>query len=153
MTRSWLRPLLVALIVACGAGSAPGQGRPEGPLSFVPPPFAWWRDPQFRKDLGLSTDQSSRIEAIWQQTVPHLRHKRDELEAQEAELSRLVETDSDEGSIRKQSDRVESIRSTLNTARTLMLVQMRQALTPEQRTMMTALLERNRGRRPPPRRN
>jgi Spy/CpxP family protein refolding chaperone len=115
------------------AGSANAQ-----PLSpFVPGP--WWRD--FQKTLGLTDDQSNRIEAVFQAALPELRHKRDELAVQEAELSRLINADADEGAIVKQSDRVEAVRTILNKNRTLMLVRMRAIMSPDQRARLNTLRE------------
>ena len=77
----------------------------------------------------------------------------DELDAQEAELSRLIASDADETTIGRQSDHVEAIRSDLNKTRTLMLVLMRQLLSPDQRVKLTMLHEQrvqeNRDRRAP----
>jgi Spy/CpxP family protein refolding chaperone len=133
MKLCWFRPLLPGLMVLTLAGSANAQ-----PLSpFIPGP--WWRD--FQKTLGLTDDQSNRIETVFQAALPELRHKRDELEVQEAELSRLLNADADEGAIAKQSDRVEAVRTVLNKNRTLMLVRMRAIMTPDQRARLNALRE------------
>jgi Spy/CpxP family protein refolding chaperone len=140
-------PFLLALAGPIQAQSAPG--------------FAWWRDAQVEKDLGLTADQSNRIDAVFRAALPHQRQKKDELDAQEAELSRLIATDADEVTIGKQSDQVETIRADLNKSRTLMLVHMRQLLSPEQRVKLTMLHEQrkqqrerdheNRDHRAPPR--
>lgn len=136
MRPSWLRRWLPAVWMVLVIGMArPAHAQPPSP--FVPGP--WWKE--FQKTLGLTDDQSSRVEAVFQAALPYLRHKRDELEMQEAELSRLIKTDADETVIAKQSDRVESIRGALNKSRTLMLLHMRQILTPEQRTKLNTLRE------------
>jgi Spy/CpxP family protein refolding chaperone len=101
--------------------------------------FAWWKSDEFQKDLGLTADQSARIEAIFQETLPKLRQGREELDHAEADLSRLIEQNVDEAQISRQVDRVEATRSSLNKMRTLMLFRMRQVLTPEQRTRFTPL--------------
>jgi Spy/CpxP family protein refolding chaperone len=103
--------------------------------------FPWWRDAQFQKDLNLSTEQSSRIENVFQSTIPSLRQKKAELDQQEAELSRLIVANVDEAQVVKQVDRVEAIRANLNKMRTLMLLHMRQVLTPEQRVKLNQLHE------------
>ena len=112
-------------------------------------PGPWWKE--FQKTLGLSDDQSGRIEGVFQAALPYLRHKRDELDAQEAELSRLIQSDADEVVIGRQSDRVEAIRAALNKSRTLMLVHMRQILTPDQRTKLNTLRVQWDKDHPPPR--
>jgi Spy/CpxP family protein refolding chaperone len=121
------------------------------PPSFVPPPITWWKDAQFVKELGLSADQSNKIDIVFQAALPRLTHKRDDLNAQEAELSRLVETDAGETLIGRQSDKVEAVRAVLNKSRTLMIVHMREVLTPEQRIKFKALREQwDRDHRPAP---
>jgi len=118
------------------AQSQPGQ----------PPRFAWWRDDHYQKHLALTTDQVSRLEAIFQAALPDLRKGRDELDRQEAELSRLIETNADETAVVHQVDKVEGIRSRLNKTRTMLIWHHRQLLTPEQRVKFTAMRERDRGR-------
>lgn len=142
----WLRRLLPALMLVTVAGPVSAQ------------PSAWWKSSQIRRDLGLTTEQINRLEAIFQAALPNLRQAKDELDKLEAELSRLIENDSDDATLTKQVDRVEATRSRMNKTRTLMLVHMREVLTPEQRAKFKALHERrdrrgderNRDRRRPP---
>jgi Spy/CpxP family protein refolding chaperone len=101
--------------------------------------FPWWRDAQFQRELSLSTDQSSRIDAVFQQTIPLLRQKKAELDTQEEELSKMIGANADETSVTRQVDKVEGIRSSMNKMRTLMLLRMRQVLTPEQRVKLNKL--------------
>jgi Spy/CpxP family protein refolding chaperone len=129
----WFRWLLSVLTLVALAG--PVYGQPPAP--FVPGP--WWRD--YQKTLGLSDDQSARIEAVFQAALPQLRQRKDELQVQETELSRLLKADADEDVIAKQSDRVEAVRTVLNKNRTLMLVRMRAIMTPDQRGKLNVLRE------------
>jgi Spy/CpxP family protein refolding chaperone len=124
MRPRWFRWLLPVFVVLAWTGSVQAQSSP---------PLSWWREPQFQRELGLSPDQSNRIDGVFRSALPHLRQRKAELDAQESELSRLVEADADEISIGKQSDQVEVIRADLNKTRTLMLVHIRQILSPEQR--------------------
>lgn len=103
--------------------------------------FPWWRDPQFQKELALSTEQSGRIDAVFQQTIPLLRQQKTELDTQEEELSQMIATNADEAAVTRQVDKVEAIRSKMNKMRTLMLLHMRQVLSPEQRSKLTKLHE------------
>lgn len=151
---SWLVPALVMLDLAgpAYAQQLPQRQPPPPPPAWAGPPTTWWRDAQLQKELQLSVDQSKRIEAIFQTSMPHLRDRRDDLDAQEAELSRLVESDGNEAAIGKQSDHVESIRASMNTERTLMVFRIRQILTPEQRLKIKTLREQwDRDHPPPPR--
>ena len=103
--------------------------------------FPWWRDAQFQKDLSLSSEQSARIDNVFQSTISLLRQKREELDQQEAELSRLIAANADEADVVRQVDKVEGIRASLNKHRTLMLLRMRQVLTPDQRVKLNKLYE------------
>ena len=105
-------------------------------VAFVSPAgaqsFAWWKDESFKKDVGLTADQCGRIDAIFQATIPKQREGWKELDRLEAELSKMIESRADEAAVVKQVDRVEAQRATLNKTRTLMLLHMRQVLTPDQ---------------------
>ena len=101
--------------------------------------FPWWRDAQFQRDLSLTADQTAKIENVFQPAVTQLRAKKAELDQQEEELSRLIAANADEAVVVKQVDKVESIRAHLNKTRTLMLLRMRQVLTPEQRVKLNKI--------------
>ena len=69
---------------------------------------------QFKKELGLTADQSARIDKIWETTRPELRQEWDELTKLEAKLSRLIQNDADEAVLTRQIDRVETARAGAN---------------------------------------
>src|SRR5207249_8527691 len=123
MSSRWRAPSLV--IVFLLALAAEGRAQSFG--------FPWWRDAQFQRELSLTSDQSGRIDSVFQSTISLLRQKREELDQQEAELSRLIASNADEAVVVRQVDRVEGIRASLNKHRTLMLLRMRQVLSPDQR--------------------
>src|SRR5262245_32875621 len=127
----WSAGLLAA--VAAQAQSTAQPSQPRG--------VAWWRMDQFQKNLGLSTDQVARLEAMFQQALPDLRRGREDLDRQEAELSRLIEMNADEVIVVRQVDKVEAIRSHLNKTRQLLLLHHRQLLTPEQRVKLKAMTD------------
>jgi Spy/CpxP family protein refolding chaperone len=122
--------VLAGILVVLALGAA-AHGQSFG--------FPWWRDPQFQRDLSLTTDQSGRIDAVFQQTIPTLRQKKTELDAQEEELSKMIAANADEAAVAKQVDKVEAIRANMNKMRTLMLLHMRQVLSPEQRVKLNKL--------------
>lgn len=94
----------------------------------------WWRNEAIVKDLGLTTDQATRINTIFETTVPELRQDREELERLEAKLSRMIREDAmDEAALSRQIDRVETARANGNKTRSLMLTRMYRVLTREQR--------------------
>jgi Spy/CpxP family protein refolding chaperone len=109
-------------------------------------PHSWWKSDEFRMALGLTVDQSARIDSIFQTTLPQLRQEMDELDRLEERLSRLIERDADEVEIARHIDRVETARANVAKTRSLMLVRMRRVLTPDQRTRMRALEEASRKR-------
>jgi Spy/CpxP family protein refolding chaperone len=131
MKLTWLRRVAPGILVL--ALAAPVHAQSFG--------FPWWRDAQFQKDLTLTVEQSSRIDAVFQATIPNLRQQRQELDEQEAKLSRLIAANVDEAQVIRQVDKVEAIRASANKMRTLMLLRMRQVLTPDQRAKLNKLYE------------
>ena len=101
--------------------------------------FPWWRDARFQHDLSLTSEQTARIENLFQSTIGLLRSKKAELDRQEDELSRLIAANADEAAVTRQVDKVEAIRSYLNKMRTLQLLHIRQILTPDQRTKLNKI--------------
>ena len=131
MKQTWLCRLLPVVFVL--ALAAPVHGQSFG--------FAWWKDAQFQRDLGLSAEQSARIDAIFQATISQLRSKKEELDKQEELLSQQIVAGADEMLVTRQVDRVEAIRAHMNKTRTLMLLHERQVLTPDQRIKLSKLHE------------
>jgi Spy/CpxP family protein refolding chaperone len=131
--------LLLALGIADRAASQTAQ------------PFYWWRSEPVKKDLGLTSDQATRIDSIHQSTLPELRQEWDDFNRCDSKLSRLIETSSDEALLARQIDRVETARANLNKTRSLMLARMRLVLTPDQRARLKVLSEEreSQNRRPP----
>jgi Spy/CpxP family protein refolding chaperone len=103
--------------------------------------FAWWKSEQFQKEVGLTSDQSARIDAIFQATFPKLKDSRTELDKLEAELSQMISDNVDEKLVVQQIDRVEATRAAASKMRTLMLLHERQVLTPAQRVKFKAAYE------------
>ena len=114
-------PALLLFILFAVAAPAPAQS------------VAWWRSEQFQKEIGMTTEQRARIDNVYQSALPELRLAKQELDRLQTELSTLIEADSDEALVLRQLDRVEASRGQLNKRRTVMLLHMRQVLTPEQR--------------------
>jgi Spy/CpxP family protein refolding chaperone len=114
------RVLLAVLLTAALAVPAGAQS------------FAWWKNDQFQKEVGLTTDQCTKIDSVFQATLPKLREGKAELDRLEGELSRMIEVNADEGQVVRQIDRVEAERAALNKMRTLMLLHMHQVLTSDQ---------------------
>jgi Spy/CpxP family protein refolding chaperone len=131
MRQTWVGRLLPVLLVL--ALAAPLHGQSFG--------FAWWKDAQFQRELGLSGEQSARIDAIFQAAISQLRSKKEELDKQEEILSQMIVAGADETLVTPQVDKVEAIRARMNKMRTLMLLKERQVLSPEQRVKLSKLHE------------
>jgi Spy/CpxP family protein refolding chaperone len=112
--------------------------------------FPWWKDPKVVQELSLSADQSTRIDAVFRAVFPQLSQSKEELDRQEAELSRLLGINADEATVLRQVDKVEVVRGSLNKSRTLMLLHMRQILTPKQNVKFNAVFEQYRRDNPRP---
>ena len=116
--------LLAALLILGATASAQG--------------FKWWSDDRYRRELGLTQEQSRRLEDVFQMSLPTLKAQKKSLDAAETEFERLVER-GDDGSVMEQVNRVEMARAELNKTRTLMLLKMRRMLTTDQWIKLGAL--------------
>jgi Spy/CpxP family protein refolding chaperone len=132
-------PPLVALLALAATASA--QTTASAPAQTTAP-APWWKAEGPTKELGLTADQSSRIDTIFHASIAQLQQEKDQLDQLESRLSRLIEQGADETRVVGQIDRVESVRASLNKTRTLMLLHMRQVLTPDQRLKMSVMQER-----------
>lgn len=127
------------------AGDGQTRGEKDGTHQG---PKRWWIDPQLRAELGITDQQSSAVDQVWQKSLPKLREAREQLEKLEAALAVLLAKDQgDEAAIAAQIDRVEAKRAEGNTARTLMIYRMHRVLTAEQRAKVKAMMERRDDRR------
>ncbi len=135
MMPSVVRRLLVMLAVLAVSGTVSAQS--------VALPGPWWKTDSVKKELGLTQPQSMRLDRIWGDAFPQAQQNLDRLDRYESTLSRLIETDADEADVLKQVDKIEALRATMNKNRILMLLHMRQVLTPDQRTKMNVIMERH----------
>jgi Spy/CpxP family protein refolding chaperone len=116
---------VIALVALCAAPALAQRGK-------------WWQDEQFRRELGLTTEQTSRLEEIFQKHQPKLREHMQALSQAEDELNKLIEK-GDDASVMAHMGVVEAARAELNKTRTLMLLRMRRSLTADQWAKFTAL--------------
>lgn len=105
--------------------------------------FKWWQSDTFRRELGLTQEQSSKIEGIFQKTLPVLRQQKQSLDKAQADFNQMIEA-SDDAQVMAQVAVVEAARSELNKSRTMMLLRMRRVLTPDQRVKFVMLQQRTR---------
>ena len=97
----------------------------------------WWNSDVFKRELGLTREQTDRLEDIFQKAMAGLKTKSARLEESEKEFQRLI-TAGDAAAM-EQINIVETARFELNKARALMLWNMRQVLTTDQYGKFTAL--------------
>jgi Spy/CpxP family protein refolding chaperone len=100
----------------------------------------WWQDDRFRHELGLTSEQRTHLEEIFQKTLPTLRVKMKALDEAQALFDQLVEK-GDDTSVMDQVAVVENARAEVSKARTMMLLRMRRSLTTDQWAKFTALHE------------
>jgi Spy/CpxP family protein refolding chaperone len=132
------RFLAAACLVALG--SAPAVAASQAQAS------RWWKSQPVVSELALTTEQSARIDQIWESTAPELREEWEQLDHLEAKLTRMIEENIDEAQLGRQIDRVETARANANKTRSLMLYRMRQVLTPEQRERLKTIQQRRASR-------
>jgi Spy/CpxP family protein refolding chaperone len=108
------------------------------------PRTPWWQG-ETKATLGLSDAQSADVDRLFRERLVRLRELKKSLDALEADLDRLIrEGQVSEATIAAQIDRVIAVRSEIDKGRMLMLYRMRAVLTPEQRTKLRALQEKER---------
>lgn len=100
--------------------------------------FKWWQDDDFRRELALTPDQSTRLEEVFQKSLPTLRAQMEALDKAQKDFDRLVER-GDDTAVLQQVNVVEGSRAELNKARITMLLRMRRSLTADQWAKFTAL--------------
>ena len=112
----------------------------------------WWQDERFQRELGLTVEQSSRLEEIFQKHQPMLRQRMEALDQAQTTFDQVVER-GDDVAVLKQVDVVETARAELNKTRMMMLLRMRRSLTADQWAKFTALAPRSRSHDRPPTRS
>lgn len=105
-------------------------------------PFKFWQGPT-QIELGITSQQSSEIEQIFQSTRPKLEVTKDKLDKLEAALSQTIKDNTASvASLSQQIDALESTRAELYKTRTLMLYRMRAVLSADQRAKLQAIVDR-----------
>jgi len=124
--------LALACVVAVPRPADAGQGGK----------FKWWQSERFVQELGLTREQSARIEEVFQASWPALHAAKGDLDRLETELSQMIaEGTASEAKVLQQIDRVEASRSAMGRTRSLMLYRMHRLLTADQRVKLKALYE------------
>ncbi len=125
---------MLVLLVAVGVVGRPAAAADDR--------HKWWLSEKYRAELGLSDQQSSDLDAVFQSVLPRMRGEKDELDRQDRALSALLSGPSDEASVALGIDRVERARAAANKTRTWMLYRMYRVLSPDQRVKVAEMHER-----------
>lgn len=126
------RCLAVLVLIGLAVSVEAGQGGK----------FKWWQSEYFVQQLGLTPDQASRVEEVFQASWPALQAAKADLDRLETELSKMIaEGTAGESKVLQQIDKVEASRSAMGRTRSLMLYRMHRVLTPDQRVRLKALYE------------
>jgi Spy/CpxP family protein refolding chaperone len=113
-------------------------------------PWKFWQGDS-QTELGITNQQSSEIEQIFQSTRPKLEASKDKIDKLEAILSQTIKDNTaDLAVVGQQVDRLEAARADLSKTRTLMLYRMRGVLSADQRAKLQALWEAGRQKAPAP---
>jgi Spy/CpxP family protein refolding chaperone len=116
----------VAIIAVLFAAPAASQG------------FKWWQAEQYIREMSLTSEQSKRLEEIFQSAVPTLKAQKKTLDEAESEFEKLMQRGGD-AAVMEQVNRLETARAELSKSRTWMLLGMRKVLTADQWAKFTAL--------------
>ncbi len=99
------------------------------------------------EQLNLTPEQSQQIDAIHEQFHSDNENLYQEMRTNHQELRSLLASDASEEQLRQQHQNIQSLRQQLGNNRFETMLQVREILTPEQRTQMAELMEQKRVRR------
>jgi Spy/CpxP family protein refolding chaperone len=119
-----VKRLLAAALLALAAASMSAQAdMPEG---------KWWKKPRIAREIGLTDDQSRRIEDIFVRERPKLIDLKADLEKKQFDLQTAMENNAPRPEVEKKLDAVENARKDLQKTRVLMLLDIKNELKPDQ---------------------
>ena len=108
----------------------------------------WWQTERFQKELGLSAEQITRIEGIYQNSQPLLRAQKEAFDRREEKLSKVIaDPKSDEAAVIQATERLELARNEMSRTRTLMLFRIRRVLNDDQLLKLNKMHEHDRSER------
>lgn len=109
-------------------------------------PWKFWQGDS-KTELGITNQQSSEIEQIFQSALPKLESSKEKIDKLEATLSQTIKDNTAElSTVAQQVDRLETARAELYKTRTLMLYRMRGVLSADQRAKLQAIWEAGRSK-------
>ncbi|HUG14042.1 MAG TPA: periplasmic heavy metal sensor [Thermomicrobiales bacterium] len=103
----------------------------------------WWTDPTDRAELGISAQQSAKIDEIFKSHIGAQRERWAESRKLEPLVDKLIkEGTADPSYVGQQVQQLESLKADMNAARIVMLYRVMRELSPEQREKLKRLQER-----------
>ena len=105
---------------------------------------------QVLEQLNLTPEQSQQIEAIHERFHSDNETLYQEMRTNHQQLRSLLASDASEEQLRQQHQNIQGLRQQLGNNRFETMLQVREILTPEQRTQMAELMEQQRARRSNP---
>ena len=132
------RLLAGVLFVLAAASMAAQADMPEG---------KWWKKPRIAREIGLTDDQSRRIEDIFVRSRPKLIDLKADLEKKQFDLQTAMENNAPRPDVEKKLDAVENARKDLQKTRVLMLLDIKNELKPDQWEKLRQMREDARERR------
>ncbi len=102
------------------------------------------------EQIDLTTEQSQKIDAIQEQFRSDNETLFQEMRTNHQEMRSLLASDASDQQLRQQHQKIQDLRQQLGTNRFETMLQIREILTPQQRTQMAELMEQYKGRRSNP---
>lgn len=128
-----MKPRVVLLAAACAALA----GAPAAAQMPETPPGKWWKRPRVVQMLKLSPEQQERLEEIFARNRRAFVDLKAEVEKHQIDLEELVtKKDSDPKKVAAAVDALEASRMKLRKATTMMFLDQKAVLTPEQWSMI-----------------
>jgi Spy/CpxP family protein refolding chaperone len=132
--RRWAWALLGAFL----ASGALAQGLAEG---------KWWKRPRIAQELQLTSEQDAQLEKIFVKSKPRLIDLRADLEKKQFEYEQAMQGDTvDRKAVEAKIEAREDARGRLQKELSLMELDMKQVLKPDQRERLMRIREENRQR-------
>jgi Spy/CpxP family protein refolding chaperone len=108
----------------------------------------WWMDVPARAELGITDQQSAKIEEIFQSTLQAQRERWREHEKLEPLVEQLIKDGTaDAAHVARQVERLHTLKAELNATRITTLYRMQRELSPEQRNKLRRMQERHEAER------
>ena len=141
--------ITAAAIVTAEARQVQSEPQQPAPQQQAPKPQheqrrePWWKNAKDIAELSLTSQQSAKIDEIFQKAMEQARPLRMEVQNLEKNLDAIIrEAKMDVGVFTLEVDKIEGKRAELNKMRTVMLYRMRRVLNAEQNAKFQIMVDR-----------